>query len=59
MNLHQLAKAFVEYHAYDKVDDYNTLSVEKTTEEVPEGVEVIETDIELLKEIIGNYYNGN
>lgn len=59
VNLHQLAKAFVEYHAYDKVDDYNTLSVEKTTEEVPEGVEVIETDIELLKEIIGNYYNGN
>ena len=59
VNLHQLAKAFVEYHAYDKVDDYNAFSVEKTTEEVPEGVEVIETDIELLKEIIGNYYNGN
>lgn len=41
------------------MDDYNSLSVEKATEEVPEGVEVIETDIESLKEIIGNYYNGN
>ena len=59
VNLRQLATAFAEYHAYNKVDDYNSLSVEKATEEVPEGVEVIETDIESLKEIIGNYYNGN
>ena len=38
---------------------YSAETLEKATEEVPEGVEVIETNIESLKEIIGNYYNGN
>ena len=58
VNLHELSKAFINYHNYNKTDNYDSFSVEKITEETPEGVEIIETNVKLLQEIIERYYNG-
>mgnify|MGYP003110499434 CR=1 FL=1 len=60
VKLHDLAKAFGDYHNYDNFGDYNSISAEKITEELPENVEIIETDVNLLKQIIERHYtNGN
>lgn len=58
VSLHELSKAFTEHHNYDKMDDYNSFSVEKITEEVPQGMQVVETDVQLLKKIIERHYSG-
>jgi FlaA1/EpsC-like NDP-sugar epimerase len=58
VKLHDLAKAFGHYHGYNNFSDYYSASVEKITEEVPENVNIIETDIHLLKNLIKEHYGG-
>ena len=58
VSLHDLCKAFMKYHNYNKMRDYDSFSVEKTTEEVPQGMNVIETDIELLEKLVERHYDG-
>jgi FlaA1/EpsC-like NDP-sugar epimerase len=57
--LHDLAKAFGEYHSYNHFGEYESLLEEKIAEEPPENISIIETDIPTLKQIIKRYYNGD
>ena len=59
VSLHKLAAAFCEYHKHDKVEDYHSISAEKTEEEIPENMKIVETSQELLVQLIEEYYNGN
>ena len=59
ISLHQLAKAFCSYHNYTNVADYPSVSAEKTEEEIPENMKIIDTDQESLVRLIAEYYNGD
>jgi len=53
--LHDLAKAFCEYHNYYNTAEYKSISAEKIEEEVPENVSIIDAGIPELKEIFRGY----
>jgi len=58
VGLHDLYDAYSEYHDYYNRDEYITISAEKLVEELPEGVDVIDSTPELLKDKFKAYY-GN
>jgi len=57
VSLHDLSKAFCEYHDYHKTKDYVSISAEKTVEEIPENVSIINADIDVIKTLLGEYYS--
>lgn len=57
ITLHDLAKAFCEYHNYYEMEDYVSISAEKIVEEIPEEIkDIYEPNMEELKLIIDNHY---
>jgi len=56
MSLHDLAKAFCEYHNYYKTKDYVSISAEKTIEEIPENVLIINADNNIIKSLLHEHY---
>ena len=57
VTLHNLAKAFGEYHGFYETEDYVSISAEKIIEEVPDGIADIQDPTEEdLKQIIDNHY---
>lgn len=59
VSLHQLAKAFCNYHNYNNTTDYNSISAEKIEEEIPQNIKIIDTDQSSLETLLREYYNSN
>jgi len=59
VSLHQLAKAFCNYHGYNNTADYKSISAEKIEEEVPQNMKIIDTDQSSLEVLLKEYYNSN
>mgnify|MGYP003644864517 FL=1 len=57
VSLHDLAKAFCEYHDYHKTKDYVSISAEKTIEEIPEDVSIINADVDMIKSLLHEHYS--
>ena len=57
ITLHDLATAFCEYHNYYKTKDYVSISAEKTIEEIPENVSIINADVNIIKTLLDEYYS--
>ena len=58
VSLHDLAKAFCEYNDYYKTKDYVSISAEKTIEEIPENVSIINANVDTIKSLLHEYYSG-
>jgi UDP-N-acetylglucosamine 4,6-dehydratase len=56
VGLHELYEAYADYHDYYNRECYDSISAEKTVEEIPEGVTVIDSTPEILKEKFDKYY---
>lgn len=59
VSLHQLAKAFCNYHNYNNTADFNSISAEKIEEEIPQNIKIIDTDQSSLEVLLREYYNSN
>jgi FlaA1/EpsC-like NDP-sugar epimerase len=59
VSLHTLASAFCSYHNYENVTDYTSISAEKTEEEIPQGMKIIDTDQASLKRLLEEHYRGD
>ena len=57
VSLHDLAKAFCEYNNYHKTKDYVSISAEKTIEEIPENVSIINADVDMIKSLLNEHYS--
>ena len=57
VSLHDLAKAFCEYNDYYKTKDWVSISAEKTIEEIPENVSIINADVDILKKLLDSHYS--
>jgi FlaA1/EpsC-like NDP-sugar epimerase len=56
IGLHDLRDAFCKYHNYDKVTTYDILDVEKTEEDIPPGIKIIEPSIDGICELLEQHY---
>ena len=55
--LHDLATAYKEYHSYHKQEKYNDLSYEKLEEEIFYDIEVEESSLKTIKNLLQSFYD--
>jgi FlaA1/EpsC-like NDP-sugar epimerase len=58
IKIHDLAKAFCSYHNYYHVKDYVDFNVEKLEEQIPDGIEIVETEIKSIIGLLQKHYNS-
>ena len=56
VSLHDLYEAYAKYHNYYKRTEYTTISAEKLIEEIPDKVQVIDANSDILMDKFKEYY---
>ncbi len=59
VSLHALSTAFCAHHNYHNTADYTAISAEKNEEEVPQNIEIINTNAASLQKLLEDHYAAN